>query len=92
LRVLVCTQGTNTLILVVHNQHKSPNPCGFYAKGRALVSERVELADGSSPHPLVVRTFERYDANGTGALSRKELRTVLRDLGLDLSPAGAASM
>jgi len=37
-------------------------------------------------------TFERYDANGTGALSRKELRTVLRDLGLDLSPAGAASL
>ena len=84
--------GINLLTVVVANMGKNASPMGFYARGRAVVGERVELADGSRPHSLVVRTFERYDINRTGALSRSELRTVLRDLGLDLTREQAVTV
>jgi len=85
-------QGPNLLTVVVANAGKSASPMGFYAKGRAVVSERLELVNGTRPHPLVVRTFERNDTNRTGALSTSELRRVLRDLGLDLAREQAAAI
>jgi calcium-binding protein CML len=85
-------RGPNLLMVVIANAGKNASPMGFYAKGRAVVSERVELANGSRPHPLVVRTFERNDTNRSGALSRSELRRVLRDLGLDVGREQAAAL
>ena len=54
--------------------------------------ERFLKAGATEVHPEVRRVFESHDANGDGALSRRELSTVLRGLSLDVTRPEAAAV